>query len=68
MQIATIVLLGIIVAQLAFIILVLQVEAGNIRDFLHAIGETDKANGDLLAKMVIKGIDWAVPSYSRKGT
>jgi len=40
MLIAMVVLLGIIVAQLVFLIFVLQVEAGNIRDFLHEIHGT----------------------------
>jgi hypothetical protein len=37
LQIAVVILLGIVVAQLAFIILVLQAEAGHIRDFLNEL-------------------------------
>jgi len=60
-QIAIVISLGIVVAQLAFIIIVLQAEAGYIRNFLHAIHETGRTNGDLLG-MIVRGVDSLRPT------
>lgn len=51
MQIAIVVLLGIVVAQLAFIILVLQSNGGYIRDFLVEMSASLRAISDTLTEM-----------------